>query len=69
MPLTGSVENENTHGLILQYFRKQRPIQTLTQKEIQQAMNKLHNRPQKALRVKIPNPGCFGITPLVALAS
>jgi len=61
--------NENTNGLIRQYFPKQRPFQTITQEEIQRVMNKLNNRPRKALGFKTPNQVCFGINPSVALAS
>lgn len=61
--------NENTNGLIRQYFPKQRPFATITQEEIQLAMNKLNNRPRKSLGFKTPNQVCFGINPFVALAS
>ncbi|MDR4460263.1 MAG: IS30 family transposase [Nitrospirales bacterium] len=61
--------NENTNGLIRQYFPKQRPFQTITQEEIQRVMNKLNNRPRKTLGFKTPNQVCFGINPSVALAS
>ena len=61
--------NENTNGLIRQYFPKQRPFATITQQEIQQVMNKLNNRPRKSLGFKTPNQVCFGIHPIVALTS
>jgi transposase, IS30 family len=61
--------NENTNGLIRQYFPKHRPFQTITQEEIQRVMNKLNNRPRKALGFKTPNQVCFGIHPSVALVS
>ena len=61
--------NENTNGLIRQYFPKQRPFQTITPEEIQHVMDKLNNRPRKALGFKTPNQICFGIHPSVALAS
>ncbi|HSF08485.1 MAG TPA: IS30 family transposase [Nitrospirales bacterium] len=61
--------NENTNGLIRQYFPKQRPFTTITQQEIQQVMNKLNNRPRKSLGFKTPNQVCFGIHPIVALTS
>lgn len=61
--------NENTNGLIRQYFPKHRPFATITQQEIQQVMNKLNNRPRKSLGFKTPNQVCFGINPVVALAS
>jgi len=68
VPLTGSVEKEDTHGLVLQYFLKPRPFQILLQEECQRVMNKLHNQPQKALGVKTPNQVYFGINQSVALS-
>ena len=61
--------NENTNGLIRQYFPKQRPFATISQEEIQVVMAKLNNRPRKSLGFKTPNQVCFGINPVVALAS
>lgn len=61
--------NENTHGLIRQYFPKHRPFQTFPQEEIRQVRNKLNNHPRKALGLKIPNQVGFGIYPSVALVS
>ena len=49
--------NENTNGLIRQYFPKHRDFTTITQKEINQVMDKLNNQV------------FFGINPPVALAS
>lgn len=61
--------NENTNGLIRQYFPKQRDFATITRKEINQVMNKLNNRPRKCLAIKTPNQIFLGINPTVALAS
>jgi len=61
--------NENTNGLIRQYFPKDRDFTTITQKEINQAMNKLNNRPRKCLGMKTPNQVFLGINPPVALAN
>ena len=61
--------NENTNGLIRQYFPKHRDFTTITQGEINQAMDKLNNRPRKCLGIKTPNQVFFGINPPVALAS
>ena len=61
--------NENTNGLIRQYFPKTRNFTTITQKEINQVMNKLNNRPRKCLGIKTPNQVFLGINPPVALAS
>jgi len=61
--------NENTNGLIRQYFPKSRDFKTITQKEINQVMDKLNNRPRKCLGIKTPNQVFLGINPSVALAS
>jgi len=61
--------NENTNGLIRQYFPKGRDFTTITQKEINRAMNRLNNRPRKCLGIKTPNQVFLGISPSVALVS
>jgi len=61
--------NENTNGLIRQYFPRSRDFLTITAEEIQTVMDKLNNRPRKALGFKTPNEVFFGATPPVALGS
>ncbi|NIP25341.1 MAG: IS30 family transposase [Phycisphaerae bacterium] len=61
--------NENTNGLIRQYFPKKRDFRTITQKEINRVMDKLNNRPRKCLGIKTPNQVFLGINPSVALVS
>jgi IS30 family transposase len=61
--------NENTNGLIRQYFPKSRAFKTITQKEINQVMERLNNRPRKCLGIKTPNQVFLGINPPVALTS
>jgi transposase, IS30 family len=61
--------NENTNGLIRQYFPKGSDFTNITQKEISQVMHKLNNRPRKCLGIKTPNQVFLGINPSVALAS
>jgi len=61
--------NENTNDLIRQYFPKNRDFSTITQREINQVMEKLNNRPRKCLGIKTPNQVFLGIDPPVALAS
>jgi IS30 family transposase len=46
--------NENTNGLIRQYFPKHRDLTTVTQREIEKAMNKLNHRPRKSLGFRTP---------------
>lgn len=61
--------NENTNGLIRQYFPKDRDFSTISDQEIQAVMDRLNNRPRKCLGMKTPNQVFFGINPPVALAS
>lgn len=61
--------NENTNGLIRQYFPKQTDFSEVTDEEIEVVMNALNNRPRKCLGWKTPNQVFFGINPPVALAS
>ncbi len=59
--------NENTNGLIRQYFPKKHDFTTITEKDVSMVMNKLNNRPRKCLGFKTPNQVFFGIQPAVAL--
>lgn len=47
--------NENTNGLIRQYFPKNRDFTTITQQEIDRTMERLNNRPRKRLGYQTPN--------------
>ena len=46
--------NENTNGLIRQYFSKGTDLSKVTDKEIQEVENKLNNRPRKVLGFRTP---------------
>ena len=46
--------NENTNGLLRQYFPKQQDFQSVSDKDIEQAMSRLNFRPRKSLRFKTP---------------
>lgn len=61
--------NENTNGLIRQYFPKKHDFTTITKKQINHVMDRLNNRPRKCLGFKTPNQVFFGIKPKVALTS
>ena len=61
--------NENTNGLIRQYFPKDCDFNTITDKQIKQVQDMLNNRPRKVLDMKTPNELLFGISPNVALSS
>lgn len=47
--------NENTNGLIRQYFPKNRDFTTIENHEIETAMRKLNHRPRKRLGFKTPH--------------
>ena len=51
--------NENTNGLIRQYFPKDRYFRTITDEELIMATKKLNNRPRKTLGYLTPNEVFF----------
>ncbi len=51
--------NENTNGLIRQYFPKDRDLTTVTETEIEHVMNKLNHRPRKTLGFRTPHEVFF----------
>ena len=59
--------NENTNGLVRQYFPKRTDLSDITDEEIQIVMDKLNRRPRKALGYRTPNEAFFGDKPTVAL--
>jgi IS30 family transposase len=61
--------NENTNGLIRQYFPKKRNFATITEQEIEFVMERLNNRPRKCLGFKSPNQVFFNYPSVVALSS
>jgi IS30 family transposase len=61
--------NENTNGLIRQYFPKKHDFTRITAQQVKHVMDKLNNRPRKCLGFKTPNQVFFGIKPNVALAT
>ena len=46
--------NENTNGLIRQYFPKERDLTTATKDETENVMDKLNHRPRKSLGYRTP---------------
>ena len=46
--------NENTNGLIRQYFPKNTDFKTVDEKDVYNVMQKLNNRPRKSLGFKTP---------------
>ena len=59
--------NENSNGLVRQYFPKGTDFSTITNKDLRRVERKLNNRPRKCLDMKTPNQVAFGLTPTVAL--
>ena len=60
--------NENTNGLIRQYFPKGIDLRNVLEFDLQHAMNRINNRPKKILGFKSPKMVAYR-TPRVALAS
>ena len=53
--------NENTNGLIRQYFPKSTSFKVTTDDQVQTVMDRLNNRPRKALGFKTPNEVFLGL--------
>ena len=51
--------NENTNGLLRQYFPKNRNFATITDDELELIMNRLNTRPRKCLDFKSPSEVFF----------
>ncbi len=51
--------NENTNGLVRQYFPKQTELAKITNKQIKQVEDKLNNRPRKTLGYQTPSEVYF----------
>ena len=52
--------NENTNGLIRQYFPKNTDFKTVTNESVEKVMDRLNNRPRKTLGYATPNEVFFG---------
>ena len=61
--------NENTNGLIRQYFPKKTQFNHISDQQVQSVMEKLNNRPRKCLGMKTPNQVFFKDCSFVALRS
>jgi len=61
--------NENTNGLIRQYFPKKSSFDNLSDQDIQRVQDLLNSRPRKCLDFKTPNDIFFANPTSVALAS
>lgn len=61
--------NENTNGLIRQYFPEKTDFFGVSDQEIENVMNALNNPPRKSSGYKTPNQLFSELHPPVALAS
>jgi IS30 family transposase len=61
--------NENSNGLVRQYFPKGRDFTTVTEEETIMAQSRLNNRPRKCLDFDTPNEVFFQSSSVVALSS
>jgi IS30 family transposase len=60
--------NENTNGLVRQYFPKKSDFSKITGRQLKKVVERLNNRPRKTLGYKTPNEVFFKL-PLVALTT
>jgi transposase, IS30 family len=60
--------NENTNGLVRQYFPKKSDFSKITDRQLEKVVTRLNNRPRKTLGYKTPNEVFFK-HPLVALTT
>jgi len=60
--------NENTNGLVRQYFPKRHDFSTITEAEVRRVMERLNDRPRKTLGYRTPNEVFYKRRP-VALQS
>jgi IS30 family transposase len=60
--------NENTNGLVRQYFPKGHDFKTITDEQISFVMERLNNRPRKKLGFRTPKEVFYNLKP-VALAT
>lgn len=54
--------NENSNGLLRQYFPKGMELTDLTEEQVRQAVDRLNHRPRKVLGFKSPHEVLFGVT-------
>lgn len=56
--------NENTNGLVRQYFPKKHDFTTITEAEVEHVVERLNNRPRKTLGFRTPNEVFFKQRPV-----
>lgn len=60
--------NENTNGLLRQYFPKQADFAMITEAEVERAMERLNERPRKTLGFRTPNEVFYKRRPVALLS-
>lgn len=60
--------NENTNGLVRQYFPKKSDFSKITERQLNKVVERLNNRPRKTLGYRTPNEVFFKLS-LVALTT
>ncbi|MEO8325520.1 MAG: hypothetical protein ABI618_06705 [Nitrospirota bacterium] len=60
--------NENTNGLIRQYFPKDRDLTHVTEHELKEVMATLNHRPRKTLGYQTPHEVFFHTTTSLTVA-
>ena len=60
--------NENTNGLIRQFFPKNRDLTQVTEYELKEVMATLNHRPRKTLGYRTPHEVFFGTTTSLTVA-
>jgi len=60
--------NENTNGLIRQYFPKNRILRDISQEEVVAAQERLNHRPRKKLGFRTPYEVFFGVSENLVVA-
>ena len=60
--------NENTNGLLRQYFPKKRKLNDVSNFEVRYVENRLNNRPRKKLAFKTPNEVFFNTNERLTVA-
>ena len=60
--------NENTNGLLRQYFPKGMKLTGVSKEEVQSAADRLNNRPRKKLGFRTPHEVFFEVTERTAVA-
>ena len=53
--------NENTNGLLRQYFPKSMELTDITEKQVLEAVERINHRPRKVLGFKTPHEVFFGV--------